>query len=80
MELEHLKIETRLIDAKFANVMGEYVTQVIGAPSRLRLILKTEALAKIKLTRDVSIEEKAVRRMWKNPPLVCSTDWTPEAA
>ena len=23
-ELEHLKIETRLISAKFANVMGEY--------------------------------------------------------
>ena len=26
MELEHLKIETRLIDEKFANAMGEYVT------------------------------------------------------
>ncbi len=24
--LEHLKIETRLIDEKFANTMGEYVT------------------------------------------------------
>ena len=24
--LEHLKIETRLIDEKIANVMGEYVT------------------------------------------------------
>ena len=24
--LEHLKIETKLIDEKFANVMGEYVT------------------------------------------------------
>ena len=24
-ELEHLKIETRLIDQKFASVMGEYV-------------------------------------------------------
>ena len=24
--LEHLKIETRLIDEKFANAMGEYVT------------------------------------------------------
>ena len=24
--LEHLKIETRLIDEKFASVMGEYVT------------------------------------------------------
>jgi hypothetical protein len=26
VELEHLEIETRLIDEKFANVMGEYVT------------------------------------------------------
>ena len=24
---QHLKIETRLIDAKFANAMGEYVTE-----------------------------------------------------
>jgi hypothetical protein len=27
MELGHLKIETRLIDEKFANAMGEYVTE-----------------------------------------------------
>ena len=27
VELEHLKIETRLIDEKFPNVMGEYVTE-----------------------------------------------------
>jgi hypothetical protein len=26
LELEHLKIETRLIDEKFANAMGEYET------------------------------------------------------
>ncbi len=26
VELEHLKIETRFIDEKFANAMGEYVT------------------------------------------------------
>jgi hypothetical protein len=26
VELEHLEIETRLIDEKFANEMGEYVT------------------------------------------------------
>ncbi len=26
-ELEHLKIETRLIDEKFVNAMGEYVTK-----------------------------------------------------
>jgi hypothetical protein len=27
VELEHLQIETRLIDEKFANTMGEYVTE-----------------------------------------------------
>ncbi len=27
LELEHLKIETRLIDEKFADTMGEYVTE-----------------------------------------------------
>jgi hypothetical protein len=26
MQLEHLKIETRLTNEKFANTMGEYVT------------------------------------------------------
>ncbi len=26
VELEHLTIETKLIDEKFANAMGEYVT------------------------------------------------------
>jgi hypothetical protein len=29
VELERLKIETRLIDEKFANTMGEYVTIII---------------------------------------------------
>ncbi len=32
VEPEHLKIETRLIDEKFANAMGEYVTQRWQAP------------------------------------------------
>jgi hypothetical protein len=27
LELEHLKIETRLIDEKFVKAMGEYVTE-----------------------------------------------------
>ncbi len=30
VELEHLEIETRLIDEKFANAMGEYVTPCPG--------------------------------------------------
>jgi hypothetical protein len=27
LELEHVKIQTRLIEEKFANVIGEYVTE-----------------------------------------------------
>jgi hypothetical protein len=38
--------------------------EVIAAPSRLRWIRKTAALAKIDETRDLSIEEKAARRKW----------------
>ena len=35
---------------------------MIGAPSRLRLIRKAAALARILETRDLSIEEKAAAR------------------
>jgi hypothetical protein len=37
VELEHLQIETRLINEKFTKAMGEYVTdlEVIDVPSRL---------------------------------------------
>jgi hypothetical protein len=38
---------------------------VIGAPSRLRLIRKTAALARISPNFDFSIEENAARRKWK---------------
>ncbi len=31
-------------------------------------------------TLDLSIEEKAARRRWKNPPMFDYADWTPEAA
>ena len=48
-------LETRLIDEKFANVMGEYV--------------KASVLANIDETRDLIIEEKAARRKWKNAPI-----------
>jgi len=54
--------------------------EVIGVPSRLRLIRKSGTLAKIKLTRDLNIEEKTARRKWKNPPLVDCENWTPEVA
>ena len=33
--LEHLKIETRLINEKIANALGECDLDVIGAPSKL---------------------------------------------
>jgi hypothetical protein len=47
VELEHLNIETRLTIEKFASSMGEYVTEVIGDPSRLRLIRKAAVLERI---------------------------------
>ncbi len=42
--------------------------EVIGAPSRLRLIRKAAALARIDETRDLSIEEKAARRKFMMLP------------
>ncbi len=42
-ELEHIKIETRLIDEKFVSVMGEC------DPSKLSVILKTADLATLLL-------------------------------
>ena len=54
--------------------------EVIGAPSRLRLIRKAAALARIDEKRDLIIEEKAARRKWKNAPIFDCADWTPEAA
>jgi hypothetical protein len=49
-ELEHLKIETRLIDEKFASVMGECDLDVMGAPSKLSVIRKAAALTRVKST------------------------------
>ncbi len=51
---------------------------VIGAPSRLRLIRNHAAVALVRifLTLDLSIEEKAARRKW-NWPLFVYTNWTP---
>ena len=48
-------------------------------PSRLRLIRKAVALGRMFPHFDVSIEEKAARRKWKNPRSNVA-DWTPEAA
>ena len=77
VELEHLKIETRLINATFGECDGWVCdTEVTGAPSRLRLIRKAAALARMFPHFDLSIEEKAARRKWKNPRSNCA-DWTP---
>jgi hypothetical protein len=50
-ELEHLKIKTRLIDEKFASVMGECDLDVMYTPSKLIVIHKdvsTKRKSKIK--------------------------------
>ncbi len=62
--LEHLKIETRLIDERFVSLMGECDFEVIGVPSRLRFTRKAAALARVLPTLDLSCEENAVRRKW----------------
>ncbi len=43
-ELEYLKIETRLIDEKFASVMGECDLDVMGVPSKSSVIRKDTSL------------------------------------
>jgi hypothetical protein len=48
-ELEHLRIETRFIDEKFASVMGECV-------------IKASTLARARATLLLRCEEKASRR------------------
>ena len=53
---------------------------VIGVPSRLRLIRKTVDLASRFPHFDLSCEKNAARRKWKNPPLVDCASGTPEAA
>ena len=53
--LEHLKIETRLINARFASVMGEYVfLKRLGAPSMLRLTRKSADLERMFPTFDLN--------------------------
>ena len=73
--LEHLKIETRLIDEMFARVMGEYpsVLEVIGVPSIFKLIRKADALARVRPTLLLSCETKAARWKWKSPLFGCAS-------
>jgi hypothetical protein len=45
--LEHLKIETRLIDERFVSVMGECDLEVIDTPSIFKLIRKDVSLSRM---------------------------------
>ena len=47
---------------------------VIGAPSKLSVIRRAAALARMLPTRDLSSEEKAARRKWKNAPIFDCAD------
>ncbi len=77
-ELEHLKIETRLINEKFVSVMGECDIDVMDDPSKLSVIRKAAVLTRFRTTLLLNCWAKAVRRKW-NSPLVDCASWTPEA-
>ncbi len=49
-ELEHLKIETRLVNEKFVSVMGECDLDVMDDPSKLSVIRKAAVLARFRTT------------------------------
>ena len=59
--LEHLKIETRLIDEMFVSVMGECDLYVTGTPSILKIIRSTSALTRILSIFDFNWEENVTR-------------------
>ena len=58
-ELEHLKIETRLIDDKFTSVTGKCVLDVMGDPSKLRVIRKATCLTRDRPTLFLSCWTKS---------------------
>ncbi len=49
-ELEHIKIETRLIKEKFARGMGECDSDVMDTPSKLIVIRKTVVSVRVRPT------------------------------
>jgi hypothetical protein len=59
--LEHLKIETRLINERFASVMGECDLEAMGAPAIFNVIHSVEALARMLPTLDLRCEENTER-------------------
>ena len=60
--LEHLKIETRLIDERFVSVMGECDLDDKGTPSMLRLTRSVSTLSRMLPTFDLICEENTTRR------------------
>jgi hypothetical protein len=62
-----LSLSLLLIRCEFIMKGWVWDLDPIGAPSKLRLIRKTTDLTRIFETRDLSIEEKVVRRKWKKP-------------
>jgi hypothetical protein len=59
--LEHLKIETRLINERFVNVMGECDFEVIGESLIFNVIRSVADLVRMLPTFDLSCEEKENR-------------------
>ncbi len=49
-ELEHLKIETRLINEKFVSVMGECGLDVMGTPSRLNRLVQVCLIVEVNIS------------------------------
>jgi hypothetical protein len=61
--LEHLKIETRLINERFANMMGECVIVTSkGSPSIFKVIHSDVVLVRMFPILDLRCEENTVRR------------------
>ena len=46
---------------------------VIGAPSKLSVIRRAAALARMFPTRVLSMSENAARQKWKNPRVDCAS-------
>jgi hypothetical protein len=75
-ELEHLKIESRLIVENFGCVMTEWVCDLedIWVSSIFKTIRRGVALTRMLTTLDLRCEENVTWRKWK----LVWTRWTPE--
>jgi hypothetical protein len=65
-ELEHRKIEARLIGESFGCVMGECGDlEAVGVSSIFKTTRSAAALVRMLPTLDLSCEENVTRRKWK---------------